>query len=233
MRRLACLAMLTLGALVGACSKEAPAADDDDGGRAKSGRSKGSQSRATAAPETSSSAGSRPTGDEPKGDGPMVDRPMVDRPMVDGAVLRAPLLDGYVSVDARDPDAKETVEAGGVVLRQKGNPKGATFGARPLPGLPVDPTDPEVCQAASAATAEDNGTTLTSAQVVTVGVKRVCGAELAQPGTKLVSQSFTWLVDPSAKLGAMVVCGLDPGDLAAARACVAFVGGVATAKKRD
>jgi len=148
-----------------------------------------------------------------------------------GALLRGPLLDGYESIGASDPDAKEAVDSGGIFLRQKGNPAGFVIGASALPGLPVDPADSEICAAASAANAKNSATTLSSAQVVTVGGKSVCRAELARPDTKLVSRSFSWLLDPSAKLGVMVVCVLDPADAATEQACVTFVSGVIPARR--
>src|SRR4051812_10524555 len=65
------------------------------------------------------------------------------RPTVSGKLLRAPLLDGYESVGAGDPDAKEAVESGGVFLREKGKKSGAVVGALAMAGLPIDPSLPD------------------------------------------------------------------------------------------
>lgn len=155
---------------------------------------------------------------------------VVPGPTATGTLVRGPLPTGYEQVGAADPDAKEAVEAGGVFLRQAGNKAGSVIGASPMPGLPIDPADSKICSAASAQTAASSNTTLASAKVITLGNRTVCRAELTKPGTKLVTRSYTWLLDTSAKLGVMVNCSASASDGASEEACLSFVRDVAPAK---
>jgi hypothetical protein len=148
-------------------------------------------------------------------------------PTVTGRLLRAPLLDGYESVDATDPDAKDAVESGGVMLRTKGNPKGTTLGVAALPGLPIDPSDPTKCTAMSTMSAQNSGMSLAGADVVPMAGTKGCRFKLTLAGTATQTWSYAWRVSPTAELAAMVVCAIDPSDAAAVRACEVFLDGVA------
>jgi hypothetical protein len=148
-------------------------------------------------------------------------------PTVTGRLLRAPLLDGYESVDASDPDAKDAVESGGVMLRTKGNPKGTTVGVAALPGFPIDLSDPAKCAAMATMSAQNGGMSLAGADVVPIAGTKGCRFKATLAGTSTQTWAYAWRLSPPAELVAMVVCAIDPSDAAAVRACEVFLEGVA------
>ncbi len=152
--------------------------------------------------------------------------PPVPSATVAGRLLRGPLLEGYESIDATDPAAKEVVESGGIVLRIKGDPKGTPIGVAALVDFPVDPTNAEVCTAGASASATNSGMSVAAAEVIHLGDRQVCRSRLTLAGATLESWSILWVADASTKLGAMVVCSLDPSDAPAVQACEAFASGV-------
>lgn len=175
-------------------------------------------SSSTTSPEAAPSAAASPAAAPPNAP---------QGPTVTGRLLRAPLLDGYESVDATDPDAKEAVESGGVMVRTKGNPKGTMLGVAALPGLPIDLSDPTKCTAMSNMSAQNSGMSLAGADVVPIAGTKGCRFKLTLAGTATQTWSYAWRVSPTAELVAMVVCAIDPSDAAAVRACELFLDGVA------
>ena len=142
-----------------------------------------------------------------------------------GTLVSGAVQPGFALVDAADGDAKLAIDAGGFLTRAVKQPKdkAATSGAAALPGLPVDPSEPRICAAASSGTAEKLHGKLESADVVRLKlVGKVCRARISIPGSKLISDSYTWLLAPIDKLGVQVVCTYLAGDPATEAACSKF-----------
>ncbi len=91
---------------------------------------------------------------------------------VRGKLVQAQLPSGYENLGAKDDVyAAAVVESGGVVVRERGNKAGNTLGVQPMVNFPVDPTDPRICSAASARSAQNSQATLVSATVISGALK--------------------------------------------------------------
>ena len=141
-----------------------------------------------------------------------------------GKLITGSVPKGFHAIDASHVDAKETIEAGGIVVTETSPGKGAaTFYATPQEHFSGLPEVPGVCSGAGGAMATSVSGKMTASKVVPFGKGRACRIDIDVAGEKpYQARTFLWFVSPAEKLAGMAMCTHGAGDSAMMKLCQEF-----------